>query len=77
MMKTGHSSTLWNETARSLGVKNIFGIKVLQRVFYSQIPTVFKLFQNRVKASSEFATVTFFTVFKMHWHRVSVVLFII
>ena len=35
---------------------------------------VFKLFRPRVNASSNFATVTFFTVFKMCRHRVNAVL---
>ena len=35
---------------------------------------VFKLFRYRVNSSSNFAAVTFFTVFKMCQHRVNAVL---
>ena len=49
---------------------HFFSIKALQRVFTGKFPIVFKLFRYCVNASSNFATVTFFTVFKMCWHRV-------
>ena len=51
-----------------------FSIKVQERVFTINFPTVFKLCRHRVNASSNLAPVTFFTVFKMCWHRVNAVL---
>ena len=50
-----------------------FSIKVQERVFTINFPTVFKLCRHRVNASSNFAAVTFFTVFKMYRHRVNAV----
>ena len=54
---------LWNETDRFLGCRYTSLIsKSCNEFFTVKFPTVFKLFQHRVNASSNFATVTFFTV---------------
>ena len=64
MMATEHFSTLFERNSSILKMEVLFsGIKVLQR-FSGQISYSLKSFPHRVNASSNFATVTSFIVFK-------------
>ena len=66
---------LLEETERFLGFRyTSLASQSCNELFTGKFSTFFKLFQHRVNASSNFATVTFFIVFKMCRLRVNAVL---
>ena len=65
MNKKNSFRCFWNETDRFLECRYIsLASKSCNEFFTVKFPTVFKFFRYRVNASSNFATVTFFTFSK-------------